>query len=67
MSENAATARPDEWLRAARQWLRRPVSVALILEIDQKTREVVSWQTGTLEDVAAIVEGLEKILTSQED
>jgi len=66
MSENATT-RPDEWLRVARQWLRRPVSVALILEIDRKTREVVSWQTGTLEDVAAIVEGLEEIFTPQED
>ena len=67
MSENVTAVPPNEWLRAARQWLHRPVAVALVLEIDHETRKIVSWRTETLEDIAAIVEGLEVISNSQED
>ena len=67
MSDKATVIPPDEWLHAARQWLHRPVAVALVLEIDHETRKIVSWRTETLEDIAAIVEGLEVISNSQED
>jgi len=48
-----------EWAQAVRQWLRRPVVMALVLEVDSQTREVVGWRTETLENVAALVDGLE--------
>ncbi len=51
----------QEWVQVARQWLNRPVTMALVLEIDSRTREVLAWRTETLENVAALVDGLKAV------
>ncbi|HFC08855.1 MAG TPA: hypothetical protein ENJ54_03200 [Chloroflexi bacterium] len=52
------TTDEKDWAEVARQWLNRPITLALVLEVDSRTQEVLAWRTETLENVAALVDGL---------